>query len=147
LRALLEEQLRGGLGPDELALAIGLGFACGLFPIFGATTALSAIAGVAFRVNQVVVQAVNYLVYPIYFFVLAGLLAAGAWVFDEPLGDDVVAQMRALLDQGLRVFVAELGRALLHAVVVWAVLAPFTVVAVRQALRPILRRWVVARAS
>jgi uncharacterized protein (DUF2062 family) len=49
------------LSPHGFALSFTVGLACGLFPVIGLTTILSALAALIFRCNMWVVQAVNWL--------------------------------------------------------------------------------------
>lgn len=140
-RLRMQDYLRGGLSAEDLALTIALGATCGLFPVFGATTALCAAAGVLFRLNPVVIQVVNYLMYPIYFFFMFAFIVAGAWVFGESVDPASSISLRDTIEAGGWAAMARLGRALFHAVLVWLVVAPFAVLGLRCLMRPVTRRW------
>jgi uncharacterized protein (DUF2062 family) len=58
-------QLTQGLTPERLALTIAVGVAAGLFPVFGTTTVLCIGLGIALRLNQPALQAVNYACTPL----------------------------------------------------------------------------------
>ncbi|MFP5305375.1 MAG: DUF2062 domain-containing protein, partial [Gammaproteobacteria bacterium] len=58
-------QLRQGITPEKIALTLALGAVLGIFPILGSTTLLCAVAGVWLRLNQPVIQIVNYFMYPL----------------------------------------------------------------------------------
>ena len=62
---LLDSFLKCGLSPRKLALTLALGSVIGILPVLWGTTLLCVLAAAVFRLNQVSIQAVNYLVYPI----------------------------------------------------------------------------------
>jgi len=118
-------QLRQGITPEQVALTIALGGVLGVFPVLGATTALCALAGVWLRLNQPLIQLVNYVVYPAQLALLIPFYRAGEWLFESapvPLIDvpELVARFGA--DPGR--FVMDYGRVGLYGIVVWALLAP-----------------------
>lgn len=141
LRQRMLKYLDDGATPEMLALAVALGAACGLFPIYGLTTAVSFLAGLAFRAHPVVVQLANYLMYPIYFPVALGFIVSGEWIFGGGQDEWTLAGLRALLSEGPKAALAHLGLALVYAVVVWAALAPVLVWVLRIVLFPVIRRW------
>jgi uncharacterized protein (DUF2062 family) len=129
------------MSPEKVALAVALGATCGLFPVFGATTAVAAAAGVLFRANPVVVQIFNYAMYPVYFFVEFGLIATAAWIFEGDLHAYTPEGLRALFNAGWGAMLSQGGRALGQAVVLWLTLAPFTVLALRWLTLRIIDKW------
>jgi uncharacterized protein (DUF2062 family) len=133
--------LANGVSPEKLANAVAIGVMCGLFPIFGTTTIVSALAGLLFRVNPVVVQVMNYAMYPVYFFVQFGLIAAGAWIFEDGLDAYSRESIRAVFDAGWFSAFAQLTRALLHAVVVWALVSPLAGIGLRELILINVRHW------
>lgn len=132
--------LAQGMSPEKLALAVAIGATCGLFPVFGATTAVAAVAGVVFRANPVVVQVFNYAMYPVYFFVEFALIVAGAWVFEGNLHAYSPRGLRAMFEDGWGAMLNQGARALIQAVAMWLVIAPPLFLLLRWAvLRLILR--------
>ena len=76
-------QLRQGITPQRIALTVALGAVLGLFPILGTTTALCLLAGVFLKLNQPILQVVNWVAAPlqlpgIYFFVRTGERLTGS---------------------------------------------------------------------
>lgn len=141
LRGALHAALASGTSPEKLALGVALGVTCGLFPVFGTTTLLTFLVGIAFRANAVLVQVFNYLMYPVYFPVAAAFIVAGAWLFGADGSVDYsMAGMRAVFAQGWQAVFRELGVTLLHAVLVWLMVAPLLVLVVRKAMLPLARR-------
>ena len=135
--------LQIGTSPESLALGTALGVACGLFPVFGTATVLCAIVGAMFRVNPVLIQTVNYAIYPIYFPVLALLVVAARWLFGDER--DAVTMIHLAISQDNADWwrtLGQLGRLLGHAVLVWLLLAPPMVLLLRRLLLPWMRRMV-----
>ena len=119
--------LKQGLTPDKLALCIAIGITCGLFPVFGTTTFLCIAAASVFRLNQAAIQLVNYSLYPVYAFSTLALLEGGAWLFREPRIPLSASGLRLYFAGGLVAAAKTMGVALLHASVLWLLLAPISV--------------------
>lgn len=77
-------QLKQGLSPAKAALAVALGLYIAVIPALGTTTLLCALAGMAFRLNQPILQAVNWLAYPLQLLLLFPFFGLGADVFNGP---------------------------------------------------------------
>ena len=132
-------QLTQGITPEKIALTVAVGSALALFPILGTTTLLCLLVGIVLRLNQPIIQAVNYLCYPIHIPLIWWMVRTGEWLFGEP---HRAFKMRVLANlfweeplQFLRVF----GLTGLHAIVVWAILAPFWILLVYHLLLPVFR--------
>jgi uncharacterized protein (DUF2062 family) len=65
LKARLLDLLKQGMQPRQLALALALGATIGLLPTVWGTSVLCILFAWLLRLNQVVVQLANYLVYPL----------------------------------------------------------------------------------
>ena len=60
------QQITGsGLSPRSLAKTVCIGAAIGLMPLVWGSSLLCILVGRWFRLNQLVLQAVNYLLYPV----------------------------------------------------------------------------------
>lgn len=133
-------QLKQGITPEKIALTLALGGALGIFPILGATTALCAIAGVWLRLNQPIIQLVNYLVYPLQVVLLIPFYRAGERLFGaEPVPIVNVADLVARFGAGPWQFLLDYGRVGLYGIAVWMLLAPLLVALSYLLLRPTLR--------
>ena len=132
-------QLRQGITPREVALTLALGGVLGIFPILGATTALCAIAGVWLRLNQPLIQLVNYLVYPLQIALLIPFYRAGERLFGaEPVPIVDVASLVARFGEGPWQFILDYGKVGLYGITVWALAAPVLAGLVYLGLRPTL---------
>lgn len=133
-------QLRQGVTPDAIALTLALGAALGVFPILGASTLLCGIAAAALRLNQPVIQLVNYLVYPAQVLLLIPFYRAGETLFGQahlPLLS--VPALITRFQAGPLQFVRDYGRVGLYGVAVWLLVAPLAAAAAYVLLRGPLR--------
>lgn len=147
LRDPIVNQLTQGVTPEKMALTLAIGSSFALFPILGTSTLLCFLAAILLRLNQPIIQAVNYICAPFHLPLIYVQLLLGAALFQvEPITFDVVA-MNDLFWNDLTEFLHRFGAAALHAIVVWLLLAPLWSAAVYFAIRPILRGIVRVRAE
>ncbi len=137
---LILAQLRQGITPEKIALTIALGLVLGLFPIIGSTTLLCSLAALVLRLNQPVIQLVNYLTFPLQLALIIPVYRAGERLFFQtpvPLSIPLIhARFQADFGQFLRDF----GQIALQGVAVWCLLAPLFLWVAYFSLRPLLRR-------
>lgn len=123
--SLLVAQLRQGISPRQLALTVALGVVLGLFPIFGATTFLCGIAALWLRLNQPLIQTINYLVAPLQVLMLFPFYRAGETLFRAtPVPIFSVTDLVERFWAGPWQFVIDYGLVGLYGITVWALLAP-----------------------
>jgi uncharacterized protein (DUF2062 family) len=77
------ELLKQGITPHKIALAVVLGALLGMAPVLGTTIISCTVAALAFRLNLVLIQIVNNLVYPLQLLLLIPFVQAGQWLFRE----------------------------------------------------------------
>lgn len=137
------EQLQQGITPEKIALTLALGAVIGIFPILGATTLLCGLVGLALRLNQPVIQLVNYFVYPLQLILLLPFYRAGESLFRQPhLPIFSVGELMTRFQAGPGQFLLDYGLIGVYGVVVWALLAPLLVAVIYYATRLPLRRLV-----
>jgi len=133
-------QLRQGVTPEKLALTVALGLVLGIFPILGATTLLCGAAAIALRLNQPIIQLVNYFAYPVQLALIIPIYQAGEKLFGNapiPLSIPLIFErFRADFGQFLRDF----GMIAVQGIVVWCILAPVLVAGIYFTTGPLLRR-------
>jgi uncharacterized protein (DUF2062 family) len=135
-----QAQLRQGVTPSKLALALALGLVVGVVPVLGVSTAVCALLAVALRLNQPAIQVANYVAYPLQLLLLIPAFRAGAWLFGRPPITFSVAQLRAELDADT---LGTIGRYLadnLRALAVWGALAPLACGLLYLLLRAVMSR-------
>jgi len=133
-------QLQQGITPRKIALTIAIGILCGVFPILGATTILCTLTAVVLRLNQPIIQLVNYLTYPLQIVLLIPFYRAGEHLLRRhpvPLSVTLlIGRFHADAGQFLR----EFGMIGVGGILVWALIAPFAGAAIFSVVFPLLRR-------
>jgi uncharacterized protein (DUF2062 family) len=132
--------LKQGVTPEKMALSLALGATLGIFPVLGSTTALCAIAALAFGLNLPAIQIVNYFVYPAQIALLIPFFRLGERLFRAPHLAISVPQIYAMLHENVWSVVRLLWTTTWHAIVVWCLAAPLIVPVMYVALAPLLRR-------
>jgi uncharacterized protein (DUF2062 family) len=133
-------QLRQGITPQLIALTIAAGLVLGIFPILGTSTLLCAVFALALRLNQPIIQLVNYLAYPLQILLLFPFYRAGERLFGQPpvpLLSIVALSQRFWADPWQ--FLLDYGLVALYGVVVWGLVAPVIVGLVYVLLKPPLQ--------
>ena len=138
--ALLSE----GMTPHKLALTLALGLLLGAIPVLGTTTVLCALAAVVFRLNLPLIEAVQFLAYPLQLLLLIPFMQAGQWIFRQPPLPFTRVELLALLHSGWRYAIEQLWLFSLHGVVAWLLLGGAGAAMIYLILRPLLA-WVLAR--
>jgi uncharacterized protein (DUF2062 family) len=137
--APIRQQLTQGLSPEKVALTIGVGLAIAVIPIVGVTTVTSFLAAWALRLNQPIIQTINWSSYALQLLMIFPFIRLGEWIFRAPrltLSLDELVAMGKADPLGT---LSRLGSTLGHAVVAWALVAPLIVAAAYYASRPALR--------
>lgn len=133
-------QLRQGIAPERIALTVALGGVLGIFPILGATTFLCGVAGVWLRLNQPIIQLVNYLAYPLQLLLMLPFYRAGEWLFRAPpVPLFSIEQLARRFAASPWQFVLDYGAVGLYGIAVWALAAPPLLALAYFGLRPTLR--------
>ena len=139
IAAPIREQLTQGLSPEKIALTIGVGLAIAVIPVVGVTTVMSFLAAWALRLNQPIIQTINWSSYALQLLMIFPFIRLGEKLFRAPRLrlslDELVAMARADPFGTL----SRLGATIGHAVVAWALVAPLIVAAAYYASRPALR--------
>ena len=149
-----------GHTPAKIAQTLSVGSACALFPILGTTIVLCIVVGVVLKLNQPLIQLVNALFAIPHVFVVYGLIRLGDLVFGSArprfsVSEFVVRRPHSIpnlwsilinlwRDHGI--YFHRLGEAALHALVAWAIIAPFWIIIYR-ATYPALTRAAQRRGS
>lgn len=148
LRDPLLGLLTQGLSPEKIALMLGVGSVCSLFPFLGFTSLLNLAAGWALRLNQPLLQGLNQLLGPVQLVMIVVYVRWGEWIWRVEEGRFTLTDMlRTFRDASLGEFLRQFGWAGIHAATAWALTGPLLLAAVYFATRPALRRLASARAA
>lgn len=133
------QQLRQGATPEKIAFTIALGLTLCIFPILGATTLLCAAAGMIFRLNQPIIQLVNYIAYPLQIALLLPFYRAGESLFGRSHTPLSIGMLLERFHADPKLFLKNFGMIGVQGIVVWLIAAPFLIAACYLAFRPLLR--------
>src|SRR5215813_5557352 len=139
IRDPIRQQLTQGLSPEKIALSIAVGLTIAVNPIVGTTTVLCFAAAVALRLNQPIIQAINWSSYALQLLLIFPFIRLGEWIFRAEPERRSFAELAAMTKAHPIDALATLGKTILHAVVAWVLVAPFVVAAIYFAIRPLLR--------
>jgi uncharacterized protein (DUF2062 family) len=132
--AVIMAQFVQGVTPQKMALSIGLGFSLGV------TTALCAIAAVRLKLNQPVIQLVNWLAYPLQLAWLLIFVRIGEWMMHVPQISFSLPELLQKFHESPPQFFQEFGMATLHGVAAWLFIAPFLTAIIFSLLLPPLKK-------
>jgi uncharacterized protein (DUF2062 family) len=128
LKSQLGFLLSQGMMPRQLALAIAMGIAIGLLPTAWGTSLVCILFAAIFRLNQMLVQLANYLVYPLQILLFIPYFRLGEFLFSShnlpPAFDCFIEDLQS---EPLTVL-HQYGQANLQAVFAWLLTAPFLMV-------------------
>lgn len=136
----LVKLLSQGVTPEKLALSLALSAALAVIPAFGWSVWLCGIAGLAFGLNLPAMQVVNYFLYPAQVALLLPFFRLGEKLFRAPHLPLSVSQIFSMVRANFWGAIKLLWNTTWHAMVVWALLAPFAVGLIYFVLLPIFRR-------
>ncbi len=120
---MLVNALRQGTSPRKLALTCALGVVIGIFPVYGSTTLLCFGVALLFRLNVVVIQAVNYLLTPVQLLLLIPFMQGGIWLFGWPVIPLDLNLLVARFQSDFWLLLSEIGNLVGGGIVVWLLVA------------------------
>ncbi len=136
----LRSQIARGTDPAGLARAFACGAVCGVFPILGTTGVVGTLFGLLFKLNQVVIQSLHWLLYPAHLALIPVYIRFGEKLFGvEPIPFSIPGALRLFLDSPAAFF-AEFGMSCVHCISAWVVTAPPIALAVFLICRPLIRK-------
>lgn len=136
----MAKQLKSGINPRDLALACAFGATLGIMPLIWGTSLLCIVLAGFLRLNQVVVQCANYLMYPLQIVLFVPYLILGEQLFDSRLLPEDQAQLLAQIRQTPELFFSHFWQSNLQALLVWLVLSPPVFIIAYQLSRLLAKR-------
>lgn len=124
IRQVFQRELTSGLNAQGGALALATAFTIGVFPIIGFSTPLNTLAAVCLRLNQPIIQVINWVMGPLKLLLIIPFLRLGEALFSaEPF--------TLSLTQFSQIFFAdwwgttqEFAWTFVHVICGWLVVAP-----------------------
>ena len=135
----IRNQLTQGVSARAIGIGIAVGAVCGIFPVLGTTSILTALVTVLLRLNQPVTQAVNFLVYPLQIVLIPVFVKFGEFLFGaQPLSFSITGMMQQFSDAPLE-FLFQFKDTFMHCVTGWVVAAPFIAALIILMVTPVLQ--------
>ncbi|MFN7728596.1 MAG: DUF2062 domain-containing protein [Bdellovibrio sp.] len=134
---LVYDQLRQGVSAHELALTVALGASLGLLPMFGVTTIFCLLVAAVLRLNQPILQVVNYSMTPLHLLMIPVFLRTGESLLGVRPISFSVEKMGTDFGQDPLAFIQDYSWAAVHAVFAWGLIAPLIGFALYFILKPI----------
>lgn len=139
IAAPVMEQLTQGLSPEKIALTVAVGLTLAANPIIGTTTVLCFVAAWALRLNQPIIQAINWSSYALQLLLIFPFIRLGERIFGAPRENRSLQRLVAMMRADPVGTVANVRTTLGHAVVAWLVVAPLLVGAIYFGTLPVFR--------
>ena len=133
------EQLTQGLSPEKIALTVAVGLTIAVNPVIGTTTILCFVAAWALRLNQPIIQAINWSSYALQLLLIFPFIRLGEKVFRAPPETRSFEELLGMAKGDPVGTIAMLGTTIAHAVVGWMLVAPLLVGAIYYGTRPFFR--------
>ena len=141
LRDPLVGFLAQGVTPVALSRAIAVAVVCGVFPFLGATTLLTLGAGLLLRLNQAVMQTINYLLSPVQLLLIPVFVQTGAWILGVKADSfSLTAMLESAREGSVGEFLTQFGQAGAYALVAWLVAAPLIYALGLLVFSPVIKR-------
>ncbi len=139
IASAIVDQLTQGLSAERIALTVAVGLCIAIIPIVGVTTILSFAAAWALRLNQPIIQTINWSSYPLQLLLIIPFIRAGERIFQAPRMTLSLEQLVAYAKADPFGMLASLSTTLGHAVVAWLLVIPFVGALAFLATRPLVR--------
>lgn len=138
--AVVRAQLSQGFTPGKIALTVALGVNLGIIPILGCTTLLCGLAGFWLKLNQPVIQLVNWLAAPLQLMLILVFIRLGEWLAGAPRLTLALPELLRQFHASPAGFLRRFGGAGLEGVLAWLLIAPLLTAVIYFALLPPLKR-------
>lgn len=139
IREPLRQQLTQGLSPEKIALSAAVALTIAVNPIVGTTTILCFLAAWALKLNQPIVQAINWSSYALQLLLILPFIRFGEWLFRAPRDNRSLERLVGLMKSDLGGALRELRTTLGHAFVAWLAVAPLLVAVIYATTLPLVR--------
>lgn len=140
LKDSIKSQLTQGATPEKLAQSLSVGMLIGCFPLLGFATGLAAVFGIIFKLNHIVVQTANYMMYPVqivlipvYIKVISLIVDVG----DVPIRPDLMIE---LFRKDWVYFLKTYALIGVYAVILWVVVSAVLFTVLQKLLLPAINK-------
>ena len=125
LRDPIVSLLTQGVTPDKIAATLAVSTAISLFPIFGLTTLLNVLVGLKLRMNQPLLQAINYLLTPLHLIMIFVYVRIGERIWGVQEAAFTLGELVSTFhEKPIGEFLQRFGWTGIHAITAWAISVP-----------------------
>jgi uncharacterized protein (DUF2062 family) len=139
IRDPIRQQLTQGLSPEKITLSAAVALTIAVNPIVGTTTILCFLAAWALKLNQPIVQAINWSSYALQLLLILPFIRFGEWLFRAPRDNRSLERLVGLMKSDLGGALREMRTTLGHAFVGWLAVAPLLVAVIYAITLPLVR--------
>lgn len=118
--------IKQGLAVSEIALTLTLGITISSIPLFGVSTVILTIIALRYKLNLLLIQAVNYAAYPVQILIYVPLLKLGHLVFNYDTLPESATQFIEITKTNFFAAIKYFGKAHLFAIITWLPIALIT---------------------
>jgi len=133
-------QLKQGITPQKISLTLALGMALGIFPILGATTLLCFLFGLWLKLNQPIIQVVNYLIYPLQLVLILVFVRIGEFIVRATPVSFSIPELFRKFHESPREFFRQFGMTGVHGIIGWLLVAPFVAAGLYFLFLPLMKK-------
>lgn len=140
LKESIKNQLTQGATPEKLSHSLTAGLLIGCFPVIGVTTLLSGLAGYFFKMNHIVIQSANYIMYPVQILLVPVYIKIISLIVDlgdVPIRPDLIIQ---LFKDDTALFFKQYALVGVYSVILWLIVAPLVFFGLNKLILPFVKK-------
>lgn len=134
-------QLSQGLSPRGCSRAVATALTVGVFPILGLSTLLNTACAQLWRLNQPIVQSVNWICGPLKIALIFPFLRLGEFLFQAEPFNLSLAEFSRRFYADSSATMMEFGWTFVHAATGWLCCVPAIYLALAYTMHAFVRRW------
>jgi len=113
-----------GFTPKKIAQSIAIGLVFGTIPFCISTILCTAVA-ILLRLNQPIIQLINFLVFPLQIGLFIPYLKLGEFLLKEKTIPLNYLEIKEIFNLSAKLFILKLGKTIIFALLGWLILSPF----------------------
>lgn len=123
LKEEIKKAILEGFTPKKIALSISVGIVFGTIP-FCISTFLCTLAGIILKLNQPLIQFINFIVFPLQILFFIPYLKIGEILFGQKPIPLNFSEIKEIFELSTKMFILKLGKTIIIALSGWIILSP-----------------------